>query len=142
MYLISHVDELYGDSHLVAIAADAALEHVVDTQFLSDLGDILRCMFVRHGRSPRDHAQLVSIQFAELGDHLLGQAVRKVVFRSVATEVLEGQHSQHNRMWRIGGSGLRWPPTRAEEEKKKKCCKQPPGNKEDQARPILSRRPP
>ena len=27
------------------------------------------------------------------------------------------------------------------EEKKKKCCKQPPGNEEDQAWPILSRRP-
>src|SRR5215470_18480899 len=97
MRLVLDADQLNGDADLVAIAADAAFENIVDIQFTTDLANILRGHLVGHGRRTSNHAQLTATQFTETHDHFFGEALGKILLRSISTQVLEGEDGQHGR---------------------------------------------
>jgi hypothetical protein len=55
MPLILHADQLHRNPHPLAVAAHAALQHVISAQFPTDLADIFGGVLVRHGRGSRDY---------------------------------------------------------------------------------------
>ncbi len=93
--LVSHLDELRGNSHLARVAPDAALQHVLHSQFTANLFQVLLAVLIVHDRSTRDDPEVLGIETSELGDHFLRHAVAEVVLSGISREVLEGQNRQH-----------------------------------------------
>ena len=94
MGLVADLNELRGDAHAAAGAADAPFQYVRDAELAADLLDGLVGRLVRHRRRARDDAEPGRVQAPELRDHLLGEPVAERVVLSVAAQMLEGQHDQ------------------------------------------------
>src|ERR1700736_4066512 len=94
--LVLDLNQLGGDADVAGIAPNAALQHVLDAQFTTDLRDGRLAVRVMHYGGPCDDAQMLRIEASELGNQLLGEAVTEVVLPSVASEVVKRQHRQHS----------------------------------------------
>ncbi len=83
------VDQLRVDAHLLAGLAHAALQHVSDTERLADLADIDLAPLVAGRRGSRNDRQAGNL--GQVGDQVLGHAVREILLLGVAAHVDEGQ---------------------------------------------------
>src|SRR5579863_7327300 len=92
--LVVGLDKLGGDAHLVLVAAHAALEHVLHAEIPGNLPHGHMSALVIHDRGAGDDGEMIGVKPADLGDHLLGDAVAEVVLADVAGEVLEGEHGE------------------------------------------------
>ncbi len=90
MRAVGCVDELGGDTHLVARLAHAAFEHVPDPQLLRDRRDVVLAATKRERRRARNDAQLR--HFGEEIQHFLGEAVREPCVVARGAHVEERQH--------------------------------------------------
>src|SRR5579859_2021643 len=93
--LVPHLDELRGNSYLVRVAPDAALQHVLHSQFTANLFQVRLAVLVVHDRSTRDDPEVLGIETSESGDHFLRHAVAEIILPGVSSEVLEGKNRQH-----------------------------------------------
>ena len=87
MLAILRVDELRYDSKLVAVLAYAAFDHVVDTQFLSDLSDIDSLALVSEGGSTGDHHQVREAR--ERRDDVFRHPVAQIAEVLVGVQIIE-----------------------------------------------------
>ena len=95
MGLIAHLNQLRSNPHAVAGVADAAFQHIIHTEFLTDLADRFFRVLVRHRGRTRDHAQAIMLKSAGLRDHFLGESVADEILRGVSGQVLKRKHHQH-----------------------------------------------
>ena len=84
------VDQLGRDPHLVALPLDRALQHVAHVQRLADLAHVGGLALVDRRRVLGDDVELA--EPGQVGDDVLGDAVRQPPGRLVAAEIGERQH--------------------------------------------------
>src|SRR4030095_9074994 len=87
MSLRLRLNELRGDANAAADSPQARLEEVRDAQLPGDLVSSFRRIPVVHRRRPRDDAKSRGIRSAQMGDHLLGQAVAEVLLVGISRQV-------------------------------------------------------
>src|SRR5271167_2834741 len=97
------IDELPGDTHAVRLLADAAFEHVTDTQLARRLLDTHGAAFVGETRVPRDDEQPAHAR--ERRYDVLHHAVSEILLLRIATHVLKRQHGDR---WLVGQAQC-WP---------------------------------
>ena len=102
MNLIGCADELGSDAHSFSGAAHRAFQQEIHAQFARDFMDALVRSFVLYGRGAGNDTQPRRVQPSQLGNHLLGQAVRKILLFRIAAQVLKRKHREHGRG--VGGS--------------------------------------
>src|SRR5262252_720582 len=95
MDLIARANELRRDSNLVAIASNATLKHIVHAQFLANLLNTFRGVFVGHGAGARNDPKQLGAQGPELRDYFLGESIAEVLLAGISTQVLEGEYGEH-----------------------------------------------
>src|SRR5712671_6258808 len=102
MTLVVHLKELDSHAQMIPASSKAVFQHILNREVTSNLVQALVTAFVSHHRGSRDDSQLLRMKPAQLCNHLLGQAVRKVLLFGIAGEILEGQYGQHDlfRSWR------------------------------------------
>jgi hypothetical protein len=96
----ARLDQLSGDADAVARSRDGALDDGIDAQLSGDLGQRPAGALVLHDGSTRDHSQRRKLP--EIGNELIGHAIRKVLVGCVTREVLERQH--RDRLNKIQGN--------------------------------------
>jgi hypothetical protein len=96
---VGGLNELRRNAHPRPRAPDAALEHVVDPQIFADLANILSRVLVEHRRGACDDAEMSRVERAELGDHLLGEAVAEELLLGIVAQILKRQDGE-GRAWR------------------------------------------
>ena len=101
MPAVERVDELGVDPDVLAVPPHAALQHVANPQILGDLLHLGRLVLVGPARVAGDDED--ARQLGEVGDQILGHAVREVTLLRVATQIVEGQ----DRDRRLCRQGLR-----------------------------------
>ena len=99
--LTPHIQQFGRDAHARGIAANAALEQVVDATFLPYLDHVLARRLVLHRGGVGDYAQAPGVQRAELRDHLVGHAVAEELVVRAAAAIFERQHDEHRLARRI-----------------------------------------
>src|SRR5215472_8926579 len=90
--LVAHLNQLDVDPHVVAIAAHAPFENVLDIKSAANLRDGLAGNCVRGGGC--DHAEVLWVETAKPRNHFVGQAGAEVVLVRVAAEIRKGQHGE------------------------------------------------
>jgi hypothetical protein len=83
------VDELRRDSHLLAVFADAAFDHVRDSQPLRDRAHVRRVVLERKCRAARHDLQAGCAR--EAVDEFLSEPVTEILVGGIAADVGEGQ---------------------------------------------------
>ena len=68
---------------------------------MSDLGDSLVGVLIRHRRSASDNAQVLRAQLTQVGNCFFGQAVAEIFLRRIIAHVLERKNRQHDPL--LGG---------------------------------------
>lgn len=99
MRLFSRVNQLGRYADAIAAAAHAAFEQITNSEFLADLGNGFFCTFVSHDGGSHDHAKLGGLELAELGDHLFGQTISKIIFARITAQIRKREHCKHG-SWR------------------------------------------
>ena len=89
--------ELRDDAQGVALAPDAAFEHVVGPQRLADLAHVAGLVAVGEGRAACDHRHVRAAR--QHRDHVLRDA-RSEIRLFLAGHAVEGQHRHHRRVRR------------------------------------------
>jgi hypothetical protein len=102
--LVPDLDQLGGDPHAVRLAPRATLQDICHVQITPDLIYRRVATLVAHHRRARDDAQAVRVEPAELGDHLLGDAVRQVLLLRVTGQVNERQYRHSDRLGPAGAA--------------------------------------
>src|SRR5689334_3204444 len=85
------VDQLGIDSDAGARLANAALQHMADTELRRDLADVDGLPFECEGSVPSDHTQ--SGDLRQVGCDVLADPVAEIFLLGVAAHVLERQHA-------------------------------------------------
>src|SRR5262249_14393934 len=81
------VDELAGDPDPVARLAYTSLDHVVNAKLAADLLYVDRLAFVGESRISGDDVQL--LEFGEVGDDVLSDAIGKILLLGVSAHIVE-----------------------------------------------------
>ena len=105
------VDELRADADAITAAADAAFQHVADTQFATDLADIDRFALVLEAGVARDDEQLREPR--QLHNDVICDAVREIALLGIAAHIGERKDSDrrlvgkfwHQHRLRLPGGG-------------------------------------
>ena len=97
------IDELGGDAHAVAGAADAALDHVAGAERAADLAHVRALAAEGERGVAGDHHEVAEAR--ELRDDVLGDAVAEVGLFRIAAHVVERQHRDRG----LVGQGRRRP---------------------------------
>ena len=84
------LDQLDGDSNLLACTASAALDEIGSTKILADLRNVLWLVLVSESRIARDHGEPAPV--GQRSNDVLGQSIDEIVFGRVLRHVVEGQH--------------------------------------------------
>jgi hypothetical protein len=106
MGLVFHLNQLGRNSHFVRIAPDATLEHILHSQFTSNLVERRLTALVMHDRGARDYAHMLRIEIPQSRDHFFGHPVAEVFLRGVSSHILERKNCQHHSSsGRLGPSG-------------------------------------
>src|SRR5690348_14765747 len=92
MGLVADFDEPYVNAHAVGVAANTALERVLNVESMANLGN--RLARESGGGGGRDHTEMPRIKFAEPDGHLGRQAGAEIVLLRVAAEIVERQDYQ------------------------------------------------
>ena len=101
---VLHADQLGGHPQPVAVAPDAALDHVGDAQPLADLAQVLVLALEIEGRGAAGDLQVRHL--GQAVDHLLGQPVGEIVANPLGAERHERQH-RHRLVRRAGAQDRR-----------------------------------
>src|ERR1700722_18730073 len=109
MALVLYLDELCRDSHPLRIAPHAALDHILDPQIPSDLGNRLLRVLILHHRSPGNYPEMTWIEVADLADHLFGQPIAEIFLPRIPGEILEWQDCQHDSATLLSSAAPRTP---------------------------------
>ncbi len=80
------------NAHVVAVAAHAAFERILNIECAANLRE--RFPGKRIGRGGRNHAETMRVEAAKPRDHLVGQSGAEVVLLGIAAEILERQDHQ------------------------------------------------
>ncbi len=96
MALVLHLKKLDSHAQMIPASSKAVLQHILDRKIASNLVQALVTAFVSHHRSSGDDSQLFRMKPAQLCNHLFRQAVGKVLLFGITSEILEGQHGQHD----------------------------------------------
>jgi hypothetical protein len=89
------LDELNGDAHAVSPATNTALDKVVRVQLSTDLFRRQIAAFVFRNSTVGYYSESIPIELADLGNHFFSQAITEELLVGIATQVLEGQDSEH-----------------------------------------------
>ena len=102
MTLVLHLKELDSHAQMIPAPSKAVFQHILNREVTSNLVQALVTVFVSHHGGSRDDSQLFRVKPPQLCNHLFRQAVRKVLLFGITSEILEGQHGQHDffRSWR------------------------------------------
>lgn len=73
--LVAHLHQPGIHPDALPVASHTSFHEVVDVQLPTDLSHRFRGVFVGHCRSGGDHAHLLRLQLAKLGDDLIGKPV-------------------------------------------------------------------
>ena len=101
------VDELRGDPHALAGAADGAFEHRPHAKLAADGADVDRASLVSEARIARDYRQAGDLR--QVGDDVFGDAVGEIFLLGIARHVGEWQNGDRGGRavrLRFGGIGL------------------------------------
>jgi hypothetical protein len=90
------LNELGIDSHSIRITPNGALQHVLHAQFLADLRQLCRRVFIVHYRGACDHAHPARVEVTQLRDHFFCKAIAEIFLAWIPGEVLKRQNCQHN----------------------------------------------
>ena len=108
--LVPGIHELRADPDPVHRPPDAPFDDVVGAELPANFRNRLAAVAVASDRAPGHDAEGFRVCASELGDELVGKPVAQIVLATVATEVLEGQHRQHQPLGGIGaGANERFP---------------------------------
>ena len=83
------IDQLGIDADLIARSPDAPFEHITHSQLTADLLGIDGLVAVGEGGVARNHQHVRDTR--EIGRHVLGDAVGKILLLRVVAEVCKGQ---------------------------------------------------
>ena len=84
------VDELRGDPHALAGAADRAFEHRAHAEFAADGANVDRASLIGEARVARDHRQAGDLR--QIGDDVFADAVGEILLLRIARHVGERQN--------------------------------------------------
>ncbi|MNH13329.1 hypothetical protein D3C79_728970 [compost metagenome] len=99
------INQLAGDTHLVAGLAHAAFKHVAHTQLLADTLHVHRPALVGKTGVAGDDEQ--PAQARQGSNDVFDHAVGEVVLLGVAAEVVERQHGDRRFVWQVQYGGWR-----------------------------------
>ena len=96
MSLVLHSNQLGRDAYTCPIPPNAALKHIVHTQFPPNLRDRFIRLLVGHGRSPSDYPQLTRRHLSQSHDGFLTQTITEIVLPWIAAQILEWKNGKHD----------------------------------------------
>src|SRR6185369_4406193 len=94
--LVTELNELRGNSHVIANSAYASREDILHTQLTTDLIHGFVMVLVVDNRATGDHSQPLRVQLTKPCNHLFGHSIAEVLLFWVTAEVFKGQHRQHD----------------------------------------------